>query len=368
MVLASLKIDGLRNLTTPVVEFDNQTNYIFGDNGQGKTNLLETIFVLCLAKSFRTHDDNELISFSKNHSRVEGSFLAQNNVQHRMVVAIDRNQGKQLMLDGKRISPFSKIIGRFPVVALSANDHAITNGPPGERRRFFNILLSQCHSYYLDDLKEYDRILKQRNRILSEWKSKSATSQIEAWSLALVAKGSLLMKARKAMADEINARIHHYYQKVSNTMQPLKIIYSPNVEFVSVESIQEQFEKSLHKVSTKEKIQGTTLVGPHRDEFIFSLQEKDLRRYGSRGEHKSVLMSLKATECELLKEKTDIDPLLLLDDLYAELDSTRAQLAMDLFSSPSQKFITGTSFDYENLKGKIENHIYWVKNGEVVRS
>jgi DNA replication and repair protein RecF len=368
MMLVSLKIDGFRNLTTPAVEFDNQTNYIFGDNGQGKTNLLEAIFVLCLAKSFRTHDDYELISFSKNYSRVEGSFLAPNDVQHRMVVGIDRNQGKQLMLDGKRISPFSKIIGRFPIVALSANDHAITNGPPGERRRFFNILLSQCHSHYLDDLKEYDRILKQRNRILSEWKSKSASSQIDAWSLALAAKGSSLMKARKAIAEEINARIHNYYQKVSNSIQPLKVIYSPNVEFDSIESIQEQFENSLHKVASKERIQGTTLVGPHRDEFIFSLYEQDLRRYGSRGEHKSVLMSLKATECELLKEKTDIDPLLLLDDLYAELDSNRAQLAMDLFSSPSQKFITGTSFDYENLRGKIEKHIYWVKNGEVVHS
>ncbi len=369
-MIKSLYIQSFRNLSDVHLEFDRHKNYFFGDNGQGKTNIIEAIYCLCLARSFKSNDDSDLIPVGGNHYYLEGVF-DQNQIDYKNSLYYQKNRGKVYKSNNKRLAPLSRLIGQFPVIILSADDYAITNGPPAQRRKFFNILLCQSSKSYLQNLKEYERILKQRNTILSsiaKGERRQNHSQLEIWTEHLFQKGYLICKARNAVVNEINKKIKFYYQKISLSRADFHIDYTPNVEFTEApEKCIDHFRTKHEKYSAKEKIQGTSLIGPQRDEFVFFIDKKDLRKYGSRGEHKSALVSLKAAEALLLQNKTNCYPLLLLDDLYAELDIERVKNALTLFSSQSQTFITGTTFDLNVIKDEIKDYkhnLYFIRQGK----
>ncbi len=373
MYLTHLEITGFRNIEHARLDFTRTRNLFFGDNAQGKTNIIEAIYILCLAKSFRAREDIDLVPFDKKEFTIIGKFVDAHEIKRRVVVFYSIDQGKKIRLDGKRVVQFSKLVGQFPVVVLSADDFAITNGPPSQRRRFFNIFFSQSSQRYLEDLKEYERALKQRNNILSSMMLGKSISPgiLEVWSEQLISKGEALIKFRAKVIDEIRTHLADNYQILTNSSEILNISYQPNVPFEEPQEISHNFRSALLKLAQKEKKRGTSLAGPHRDEYRFSIGEKDLRRFGSRGEHKSVLISLKATESKFLQQKMETQPILLLDDLYSELDKDRGKKALDLFAAGSQVFITGTSFDYEAVK-KIQNKsadkdVFLVNSGQVTR-
>ena len=369
MRIRHLNIHDFRNLCQTEVQFSSTANFIFGDNAQGKTNIIEAIYILCLAKSFRTHNDTELVPFEKEGYAIEGAFQDESDISYKIQVGYAAEPGKKIKIDGKPVSRYSSMIGRFPIVALTSEDQVITTGAPAQRRKFFNILLSQCSARYLADLKSFERILKQRNELLNRPAAGQDTrSQLEIWNEQFVTAGCNLMRARDQMVREMNGFIYECYQTLTRSNHTFHVTYQPNVSG-SLETMQDEFKKQLHKAYPAEKRRGMSLVGPHRDEFLITVNDRELRRYGSRGEHKSALVSLKAAESALLSDKAGTKPILLLDDLYSELDINRGKSVMDLFSTSSQTFITGTSMDYQAIKNmgiQVPDHrLYFVEKGIV---
>lgn len=296
MFLKQIEINGFRNLIKSAFEFDKQYNFIFGDNAQGKTNLIEAIHLLCLSKSFRTSDDSELVQFDKENFLITGTFSDEGNIFKRVGISYSKAFGKKIKVDGKNVEKFSSLLGQFPIVILSSSDHAITTGPPFHRRRFFNVMLCQSFSRYVDDLKNYEKIVKQRNAILAVLvKGKEIDShELGAWNQQLVEIGSSIILFRAQIVDEMNKEIVPIYNSICGRPNHLKIIYRPNVEFTEKMDVKEKFESHLMALWPKERKAGMTLAGPHRDDFQFSIGTRDIRHYGSRGEHKTVLVSLKA--------------------------------------------------------------------------
>lgn len=374
MYLNRLEIQNFRNLIPAAFEFSPHKNFIFGDNAQGKTNLIEAIYLLCLAKSFRTRDDIDLSPFSENGYFVEGDFVSDEQISHHVGIMYDIKQGKQIKVDGKKLSQFSKLIGQFPIIVLSVDDYEITSGPPAQRRRFFNVLLSQSSKRYLDDLKQYDKVLKQRNSVLSDIASgqRDAEQMLEIWNSQLSALGSRVMRSRAVMVEELNHYLTDFYSVITNKKWTFRASYSPNVSFHNSDDIETEFEAALKRAGYKEKMFGKTLVGPHRDEFLFFISDNELRKFGSRGEHKSALVSLKAAEAQVLYKRTENYPILLLDDLFAELDRDRSTKVLELFDPASQIFITGTSLDYAGLRESPESMndqlTFLVANGQISRA
>jgi len=215
MFLRSLAIESFRNLDAQHLEFYARKNYLFGENAQGKTNLLEAIYLLCLCKSFRTSNDAELIPLGKDHFNLTGRFADKIGIDHEIVLRYHVASGKQVILDGKPVHHLSSLVGQFPVVVLSAADYDITHGSPQQRRRFFNILASQCSSRFLNDLKEYEKVIKQRNRIL--WLTQNGRinsgDELEAWNEQLILKGCALMEFRSKLVSEMAAVLLHHYRK-----------------------------------------------------------------------------------------------------------------------------------------------------------
>lgn len=373
MYLNRLRVQEFRNILPTTLEFSPHRNYLFGDNAQGKTNLIEAIYLLCLAKSFRTNEDGALAPFDKSGFLIEGDFSSAENIQRHVGIMYDEAGGKQIKVDGKKLQQYSKLVGLFPIIILSANDHEITAGPPAMRRRFFNVLLSQSSSRYLDDLKHYEKVLKQRNKMLAVSISggKSTQAQMEIWDAQLVEVGARIIAARAAIVNDINPFLSEFYRRISSEKWTLRVSYRPNAAIDGIEDIKEGFFRLLKRSASRERMQGKTLVGPHRDEFIFYISDYNLRRFGSRGEHKSALVSLKAAEAHVLQQRRQTLPILLLDDLYAELDQERSHNVLNLFDPGSQVFVTGTSLDYAGMKNSSglasDQTIFKVQAGGISR-
>ena len=373
MYLNRLRVQEFRNILPTTLEFSPHRNYLFGDNAQGKTNLIEAIYLLCLAKSFRTNEDGALAPFDKSGFLIEGDFSSAENIQRHVGIMYDEAGGKQIKVDGKKLQQYSRLVGLFPIIILSANDHEITAGPPAMRRRFFNVLLSQSSSRYLDDLKHYEKVLKQRNKMLAVSVSgdKSTQAQMEIWDAQLVEVGARIIAARAAIVNDINPFLSEFYRRISSEKWTLRVSYRPNAAIDGIEDIKEGFFRLLKRSASRERMQGKTLVGPHRDEFIFYISDYNLRRFGSRGEHKSALVSLKAAEAHVLQQRRQTLPILLLDDLYAELDQERSHNVLNLFDPGSQVFVTGTSLDYAGMKNSSglasDQTIFKVQAGGISR-
>jgi DNA replication and repair protein RecF len=367
MYLNQLEIQKFRNLKPVRLTFSPSVNFIFGDNAQGKTNLVEAIYILCLAKSFRTREDAEIVPFSDHEFFVEGEFRADDVIRRRIAVMYDSEQGKQISIDEKRLHRFSNLIGEFPIICLSAGDHEITSGAPSQRRRFFNILLSQSSRRYLDDLKQYEKIVRQRNTILAAVMSgkQGAAEQLEIWNQQLVSLGARLMRARREMVNELNINLAEYYQIITHNRWSLRIDYHPNVVASADDGVEEKFERQLRQWLQKEKRHGVTLIGPHRDEFKFLVSDRELRLFGSRGEHKSALVSLKAAEAAALQKRTEIQPIILLDDLYAELDGGRSANVLDLFEKNRQIFVTGAARGGDGSLKNSDTAAFFVESGSI---
>ena len=375
MVLCNLAVEGFRNLSSQHISFFEKQNYLFGENAQGKTNLLEAVYLLCLCKSFRTSNDTEMISLGKRQFNLMGQFIDQNKIEHEIHLQYQPSAGKQVFLDGKPLYHLSSLVGQFPVVVLSVADYDITHGSPQQRRRFFNILASQCSARYLADLKEYEKIIKQRNRILwlAQTGKQNPGDELDVWDEQLILKGISLITFRSTLVSLMDQICQKHYRTIANSDQEtLSIAYQPNVEHHDIALLYDRFKEKLQHYKRMEISRGISLVGPHRDEFRFAIGVRPLRHFGSRGEHKSALISIKAAELAILKRYLRTSPVILLDDLYAELDQERGERVMELFSGEGQCFISGTSADFstvhQNLGRQNEHFLFFVREGKIEKS
>ncbi len=342
MYVSDLALSGFRNYAAAEVSFSPHLNFIFGHNAQGKTNFLEALYLLCLGRSFRLANNQELLSSDTGSFLVKANIVKDNNLTSTIVVNYLRDGKKEISINRKRLQSHSKIFGQFPVVIMAPDEFKITTAGPSERRRFLDVLLSQVSISYLSDLQEYHRILRQRNRILQNLRAGHSVNEpeITPWTESLILFGCRIMRFRERFIRDFSAIVTGIYSSLTNSKDQLQMALQCSVGPGTSEGLEEQFWTKLRATRSKERMLGSTQVGPHRDDLTFLINEMDLRKYGSRGEHKSVLLALKVGEFKYLRQQLQETPLLLLDDCYSELDNCREESFLKSIDGLGQVFLT----------------------------
>lgn len=374
MYVERLRIIDFRNYRETDVEFSSHFNLILGQNAQGKTNLLEALYLICLGRSFRSAKNQDLVRFGSGSLLIEGSLILDNQIGRTAILRYTRDGRKEISLDRKKIQRHSKIFGQFPIVVMAPDEFKITSGGPAERRRFVDILLSQISVTYLSNLQDYSRILRQRNRILQNARSgfHIDPSAIAPWTENLVKIGSQITRDRYLFIHDFSNVLAKIYRQYTETSDDLSVRLKSRLPDADMEQIEGEFVRLLDERFHREKKRGATLVGPHREDLDFSINGVDLRSFGSRGEHKSALISLKLAEFRYLEQKKEEKPVLLLDDCYSELDNSRERKVLNSLGGLGQIFVTTprremAEFHDQFLSGHEESFSFEVNQGQVVR-
>lgn len=348
MKLQRAEIHEFRNHATSRLEFAAGVNAIFGDNGEGKTNIVEAISYLCLTKSFYAGSDALVVRIGSERFDVRGSFQADNGTEWLVAASYDAPTAKKTVAVNKTpVETLSSIIGQFPAVILSPEQNGITFGAPAERRRFLDLAISQASSLYLEEMLEYRKILRQRNKILLDAKlsRKDCTDLLDPWDESLIRTGSSIVERRSKFIEDFRPQVERQFSLLAGETERPAIQYVPSVDASPAkgrEEIQREFETALSAHRDEERRTGTTAVGPHRDEIEFSIDNLSLRKFASQGQHKTFLIALKLAEFFYLKEQRNETPLLMLDDVFSELDEHRSARLLELTGKTGQVFVTAT--------------------------
>ena len=357
MIIKSLELADFRNYEELNISFDKGTNILYGDNAQGKTNILEAIYVSATTKSHKGSKDKEIINFNKEEAHIR-TYLEKEGVECRVDMHLRKNKSKGIAIDGQKIKKAADLLGLLNVVFFSPEDLAIIKNGPSERRRFADMELCQLDSFYLYNLNHYNKIVNQRNKLLKDiYFNPGLKETLNIWDSQLISFGSKIIERRKLFAEQICEIINDIHNKLSGGKENLIIKYEPDV---AIENFEEKMKESQEK-DIRSKI---TSVGPHRDDFSFIVNGIDIRKYGSQGQQRTAALSLKLSEIELVKKMTKDTPVLLLDDVLSELDSNRQNYLLSSLGD-IQTIITCTGLD-EFVNNRFEiNKIFKVTNGVV---
>ncbi|MBK7631847.1 MAG: DNA replication and repair protein RecF [Ignavibacteriales bacterium] len=366
MILSRLSLRNFRIHKNINLTFSDTLNYIVGGNGQGKTSVLEAAYYLCTTKSFYAKDI-EAVSFSDNDFEVNGFFNDITEDKIRVFFSVQENH-KYYFQNEKLISRSSQVIGKFPVVILTPADHAITQGSPAERRKLVDSVISQASSTYLNILLDYNKTLKQRSVVLNRLRegfSKSAVAELDAWTEKLIENGVELINYRNNFIKRFSTYISESYNKIIGNKENPTIQYY-FLDGCSEDEIVNTFKSLIEDKRNEEIRRSVNLVGPHRDDFIFTINEINLRTYGSQGQHKTFQTALRFAEFFYLKDASGKTPIFLLDDVFGELDAYRAGKISEYLKEVGQAFITLTDFaDFSFLKKDEKDLIIKLDNGNI---
>ncbi len=346
MYIKSLTLKNFRNYDEQSLIFDASTNVFQGNNAQGKTNLLEALYLFSMGKSFRTHQDAEMIRFGESYTKAELCFCDRNR-EHTLEIIILRDKKKQIKINGLTISRLSELIGHLNVVLFYPEELGLVKEGPYIRRRFMDVALSQLRPGYYHTLGRYQRVVDQRNRLIKRIRMNSAggiTDTVSVWNEKLTDYGMELIAYRQAFMERLNVLAQKAHFEASG--ENLEIFYKPRFESreAFLDKLQTGFERELE--------QGYTLYGPHREDFDIYINGREAKIFGSQGQQRSAVLSLKLAQADLLFDEYGEYPVLLLDDIMSELDQTRrAYLAGKI--PDKQVFITCTELDALLTKGKI---------------
>lgn len=357
MVIKSIELAGYRNYDFLNMQFDRGTNILYGDNAQGKTNILEAIFMAATTKSHRGSKDREIVNFDREEAHIR-TFLEKEGVETRVDMHLRKSKSKGIAIDGQKIKKAADLLGLCNVVFFSPEDLGIIKNGPVERRRFVDMELCQLDSFYLYNLNHYNKIVNQRNKLLKDmYMNPSLKETLGIWDMQLVSFGSKIIERRKLFAEQLNDIIYDIHRKLSGDREKLVIHYEPDVEI-------DDFEQKLRQSQEKDIRSKMTSTGPHRDDFSFMIENVDIRRYGSQGQQRTAALSLKLSEIELVKKITKDNPILLLDDVLSELDSNRQNYLLNSIGD-IQTIITCTGLEeFVNHRFEI-NRVYRVSEGTV---
>lgn len=357
MIIKSLELSHFRNYETLDLLFDKGTNILYGDNAQGKTNILEAIYLSATTKSHKGSKDKDVISFGKEESHIR-TYLEKDGVEVKVDMHLRSNKSKGIAINGQKIKKAAELLGILNVVFFSPEDLSIIKNGPAERRRFVDMELCQLDSFYLYNLNHYNKIVNQRNKLLKDlYLNPSLRETLTIWDSQLVSFGGKIIERRRQFIEQLNDIIKEIHSKLSGGKEELVIQYEPDVEI-------EDFEKKLKYNQERDIKLKQTSAGPHRDDFSFLIQDIDIRRFGSQGQQRTAALSLKLSEIELVKKMTKDTPVLLLDDVLSELDSNRQNYLLNSIGD-IQTIITCTGLD-EFINNRFEiNKIYKVTTGRV---
>lgn len=359
MIVESLKLQNYRNYEYLNMNFDEKINIIYGDNAQGKTNILESMYVCATSKSHRGSKDREIIRFDNDESHIKVN-VKKNDMNYRIDMHLKKNKPKGIAVNGIPIKRVVELFGILNIVFFSPEDLNIIKNGPSERRRFIDMELSQLDKIYLDCLINYNKVVNQRNSLLKEYAfsgREDIISSLDIWDMQLVKYGNDVIKSREKFVKEINDLVKSIHTKLSGDREQLEIIYEPCVK-------EQDFESELVRVRDRDLKFKCTNIGPHKDDMCFLINGMDVRKYGSQGQQRTAALSLKLAEIELVKQIIHDTPVLFLDDVLSELDSRRQNFLLDSIGN-IQTMITCTGLDeFINNRFSI-NKIFKVVNGTV---
>ncbi len=352
MKITRLSLTNFRNYKSQTIDFDDNVISLCGKNAQGKTNLIEAIFFACIGKSFRTNKEKQLIKWGEEYSKI--TLTASNEVRDKKIeVMIWNNQKKTVKLDGLPIKRIGDVLGEVQIVFFAPDELKLVKESPEERRKFMNIHISQTNKKYFYNLSRYEKILDNRNKLLKVTKDFNVLKEnIQIWDKALATTGIKIIKERQKFIDELQPFASKAHEYISGG-EKLKLEYKK----FEVED-EQQFLKKLAKSLEKDFKLGYTSCGPHRDDIDIFINGQEVKNFGSQGQQRTVALSLKLAELEIMKNVSGEYPILILDDVFSELDENRRKKLIK-FTSRCQTFITTTD---ENL---CEGKIVKVEDGKV---
>lgn len=357
MIIKSLELQDYRNYNSLNITFDKGTNILYGDNAQGKTNILEAIYLAATTKSHKGSKDRDIVNFNKDEAHIR-TYLEKDGIETRVDMHLRKSKSKGIAIDGQKIKKAADLMGLCNVVFFSPEDLSIIKEGPAERRRFVDMELCQLDNFYLYNLNNYNKIVNQRNSLLKDlYFQPELKETLNIWDSQLVSYGSKIIERRKIFVDQLNEIIYDIHKKLSGGREEIKIVYEPNVEL-------EDFEKKLKYSQDKDIKAKMTTVGPHRDDFCFYVGDIDIRKFGSQGQQRTAALSLKLSEIELVKRITKDTPILLLDDVLSELDNNRQNYLLNSIGD-IQTIITCTGLE-EFVNNRFEiNRVFKVTDGVV---
>ncbi len=360
MLINSLKLIDFRNYEDLDIRFDSGTNILFGDNAQGKTNILEAIYMCATTKSHKGSKDSDIISFGKEEAHIR-TLIEKDNAETKIDMHLRKNKTKGIAIDGLKIKKAAELLGLINVVFFSPEDLSIIKNGPAERRRFIDMELCQLDNFYLYNLNHYNKIINQRNHLLKDmYYNPELKDTLKIWDSQLISYGRKIIERRTEFIEDLNDIICSIHMGISGGKEKIYIKYEPNSTIDRLEdNISSSYDKDI-------KLKQTT-VGPHRDDISFIVtdsdnKEIDIRKYGSQGQQRTAALSLKLSEIELVKKMIKDTPILLLDDVLSELDSNRQNYLLDNIGD-IQTIITCTGLDeFVGHRLKI-NKVYKVIKG-----
>ncbi len=359
MFVKSLKLKNFRNYDLLDLEFDPETNIFYGDNAQGKTNILESIYLTGTTKSHRGTKDRDLIKFGEEEAHIE-TVIDKQGVPFKIDIHLKKNSPKGIAINKIPIRRASELFGIINIVFFSPEDLNIIKNGPSERRRFIDIELAQLDKVYLNDLSNYNRIVNQRNKLLKDiYEKNDLLETLDIWDMQLVQYGNRVIERRKIFIEQMNEIIEKVHTKLTGGKEILKLVYEPGTGIYDLET-------ALFKNKERDIKMKSTSVGPHRDDICFMSNGIDIRKFGSQGQQRTAALSLKLSEIELVKKVINDTPILLLDDVLSELDKNRQNYLLDSIRD-IQTLITCTGLDdFVNHRFEI-NKILHVEQGHVVK-
>ena len=352
MNIESLELSNYRNYKNLYMDYSPKTNLLFGNNAQGKTNILEAIYICAAGRSHRGSKDKEEIKFGEDEAHIKIN-INKNNINYRIDIHLKKNRPKGIAINGIPIKKTSELLGIFNVVFFSPEDLSIIKNGPSERRRFLDMELCQLNSLYVHSLICYNKILIQRNKLLKDFNFiKESKETLDILDIQLIKYGKEIIRYREVFIDELKNIIKKISKDISG--EYININYEKNIEI-------DEYEKKLKDKRNEELKLKMTLIGPHRDDIRFSIDGVDIRKFGSQGQQRTAALSLKLSEIELVKEKVKDTPVLLLDDVLSELDKKRQSKLLE-YIGDIQTVITCTGLeDFINSNLDIDK-IYNVDN------
>ncbi len=358
MFIKSLKLKDYRNYDLLNLEFDKATNIFYGDNAQGKTNILEAVYLSGTTKSHRSSKDRDLIRFQCEESHIE-TVVVKNGVPYQIDMHLKKNSPKGIAINRIPIKKATELFGLMHFVFFSPEDLNIIKNGPSERRRFMDLELSQLDKLYLKDLTSYNRIVNQRNKLLKDASFQtSLLDTLDIWDMQLISYGKKIISRRKQFIQEVNEIIEEIHLKLTGGKEKIILSYESGCGTLSLE------EAVLRNRERDIKMKSTS-AGPHRDDICFRIGDIDIRRFGSQGQQRTAALSLKLSEIELVKKIIKDTPVLLLDDVLSELDKNRQNYLLDSIHD-IQTLITCTGVDeFVNHRFAI-NKIFHVQSGHVI--
>ena len=358
MIIKSLELKDFRNYKELKIDFDSGVNILYGDNAQGKTNVLEAVYFTATTRSHKSSKDKDVINFDAEEAHIK-TIIDKEGLERRIDMHLRRAKSKGIAVDKVRLKKAVELLGILNIVLFSPEDLSIIKNAPSERRHFVDMELCQLDQIYLYDLNNYNKIINQRNRLLKDVHFNSEyRDMIKIWDNQLLSYGIKIINRREKFIEQLNNIIEEIHGKLSGEREKLKIKYAPHV---TADEFEDKLKNSLER-DIKLKMTGT---GPHRDDFIFYSNDIDIRVYGSQGQQRTAALSLKLSEIELVKQITRDNPVLLLDDVLSELDSNRQTYLLNNIGG-IQTIITCTGLD-DFVNNRFEyDKVFRVNNGTII--